>query len=622
MRTHSNHIEDYALIGDMRTGALISRDGSVDWLSLPRFDSAAVHAALLGTDQHGHWSLAPTGDEHHTQRRYRPGTLILETEWITAHGAVRVTDFMDPTSAAPQVFRIVDGLLGTVQMDTSFSPRAGYGHDRPKLGRRGSRLVASSGADAFWMDSDAPLQCVDDSWTGSFPVAAGDHVTFTLSHSTTSPDLRPAVSGLSHGSPSDPTRQLRATDAYWTGWSSRSSYRGPWETEVTQSLVLLKALTYAPTGSILAAATTSLPELVGGTRNWDYRYSWLRDATFSIQAFLAAGYLDEAIAWRSWLIDTIAADPTSLQIMYGIDGTRHLPERTLDWLPGFSGSAPVRIGNAAADQQQNDIYGEVLDTLTAIQNAGAPPATGEDDLRDQLLVAALQTWHEPDHGLWEMRGPRRHFVHSKLMSWVGLDRGITTLENHPRPGTHRRLDELRGLRDTWHQEVLDRGFHSQRRAFTQSYGSAKLDAAVLLMPAYGFMSWTDPHFVTTVEAIQRDLTEHGLVLRYATDAELANVDGVPGIEGVFLATSFWLVDALHEIGRPEEATALFERLLALRNDVGMLAEEYDPRAGHHLGNTPQAFSHAAVVTTAFRLSRNTGQLDQPATAVAVAVAVA
>jgi GH15 family glucan-1,4-alpha-glucosidase len=617
MSTISKRIEDYALIGNLRTAALVGTDGSIDWLSLPRFDSPAIFAALLGTDDHGHWVLAPTGKDRCTRRDYRPGTLILETDWTTANGAVRVTDFMDPTSPTPQVIRIVDGLVGAVQMHTQLAPRFDYGLTRPVLNRIGSRVAATSGHDALWLDTDVPVLDLDAAWDAQFTVAAGERVAFTLTHKASDatlpgePTTGQPTDQLDETVQLDPVVQLTDTGTYWNGWTSRSTYTGPWGAEVNQSLVLLKALTYAPTGSILAAATTSLPELVGGSRNWDYRYSWLRDATFTIRAFLATGHHDEAIAWRNWLANAVADDPADVRIMYGIDGTRDLPEQTLDWLPGHAGSAPVRIGNAASTQQQNDIWGEVLDTLQAMQHAGLPKHPDEEKLRSVLLEGLLATWDAPDHGLWEIRGPRRHFVHSKLMAWVGLDRSIQALEQ-PSDGAsgapldlHHtgQLEELRALRDAVHAELLTSGFDPARHSFTQSYGSGQLDAAVLLIPAYGFLPWDDPHVVATVDTVQRELTDDGLVLRYATETDRTNIDGVPGTEGVFLATSFWLADALHEIGRRGEARDLFERLLGLRNDVGLLSEEYDPGTGHHLGNTPQAFSHAAIVTTAVRLSQ-------------------
>jgi GH15 family glucan-1,4-alpha-glucosidase len=580
----TRRIEDYALIGDLRTAALVSIDGEIDWLCLPRFDSPAVFSALLGDDRHGRWSLSPTHRTRSVRRRYRTGTLVLETRWTTPDGTVAVTDLMVPNSPVPMVVRIVDGLAGTVRMQTHLTPRMGYGKDTPTLSAADGHLVARVGNDELRLESDVDLNAADASWSGDFIVTAGERIAFVLSSA-------PTVQG--------PSAALEATVAFWTEWTRRSTYTGPWEAEVTQSLIMLKALTYAPTGSILAAATTSLPEQLGGSRNWDYRYSWLRDATFTLRAFLATGYLEEAAAWRDWLIRTVIDNPCDPQIMYAVDGTAELPEQTLDWLPGHAHSAPVRVGNAAATQQQNDVWGEVLDTLFAARAAGLPDAPEQEKLERALLDTIETHWQDPDHGLWEVRGPRRHFLHSKLLAWVGVDRAVRTLEQD---GLSDRLDRLRALRSTIAREISERGYNFRRHAFTQSYGSPRLDAAVLLMPRYGFLPWDDERMITTVDAIQRDLTDQGLVLRYAATDGGHNVDGVPGSEGTFLATSFWLADALHGIGRTDEAIELFERLLSVRNDVGLLSEEYDPATGRHLGNTPQAFSHAGLITTALTLT--------------------
>jgi len=459
------------------------------------------------------------------------------------------------------------------------------------------RVVATAGTDELWLESDVHLTSAEASWSGDFSVTAGQRTAFVLSY---------AVGGRTREPTPTAEAALAATVAFWTEWAGRSTYAGPWETEVTQSLIMLKALTYAPTGSILAAATTSLPEQLGGSRNWDYRYSWLRDATFTLQAFLATGYLEEAAAWRNWLISTVIDDPCNLQIVYAVDGAAELPEHTLDWLPGHAESVPVRVGNAAATQQQNDVWGEVIDTLFAARATGLPDADGQEKLERALLDNIEAHWSDPDHGLWEIRGPRRHFVHSKLLAWVGVDRAVRTLERY---GWSARLDRLRVLRRTIAREITERGYHPRRNAFTQSYGSSRLDAAVLLMPRYGFLRWNDERMIATVDAIQQNLTDHGLVLRYAVADGRPNVDGVPGSEGTFLATSFWLADALHGIGRTGEAIDLFERLLSLRNDVGLLSEEYDPATGRHLGNTPQAFSHAGLITTALTLTAADASTD-------------
>lgn len=586
----TQQIEDYALIGDLRTAALVGRDGSVDWLCLPRFDSPAVFAALLGTARNGRWTLAPQGGGRCTRRRYRGDSLILETEWTTPDGAVRVTDFMSPTSTEPQVVRILEGLAGQVPMHTRLAPRMDYGKVVPSLHSVDGYFVGTAGPDSVWLRSDVALTATHGTLAADFVVSAGQQISFAFGHGHSTELVRPTV---------DAAADLAATETYWRKWISKCTYAGPWADAVKRSLIILKALTFAPTGGILAAATTSLPEQIGGSRNWDYRFCWLRDAAFTLQAFLATGYVEEASAWRDWLLQAVDGDPTQTQIMYAIDGTRHLPELTLDWLPGYAGSAPVRIGNGAATQRQNDVWGEVLDALHATHDAEHPPRPAEADLERALLTQLEQNWAEPDSGIWEVRGPQRHFVHSKLMAWVGVDRAVRVLENHEEDSC---LNELRDLRAEIHTEICHRGFNQSRRAFTQSYGSARLDASVLLMPRYGFLPWADARMVATVDAIQRDLTRNGLVLRYAVGNEGTNIDGIHGEEATFLACSFWLVDALHGIGRTEEATELFDRLLSLRNDVGMLSEEYDPIAGRHLGNTPQALSHASLVTTALHLA--------------------
>jgi GH15 family glucan-1,4-alpha-glucosidase len=452
------HIEDYALIGDLRTAALVGVDGAIDWLPLPRFDSPAVFAALLGDARHGRWILAPADRERCSRRR--ADTLVLETEWVTGSGAVRVTDLMVPGSSEPMVVRIVDGLVGTVAMRTHLAPRMGYGKEVPTLGTAGDRLVATVGCEELRLDLDVDLTTEVGCWTGAFTVTAGQRVTFTLAYTTGDPQP-PAT---------DAEAALAAAIAFWTEWVSRSTYTGSWVAEVRQSLIIFKALTYAPTGSILAAATTSLPEQLGGSRNWDYRYSWLRDATFVLRAFLATGHLDEVVAWRDWLIRTVLNDPAGMQIMYAVDGAADLPEQTLDWLPGHADSAPVRVGNAAANQLQIDVWGEVLDILDAARNAGLADAADQEKLERLLLDQIEAHWREPDHGLWEVRGPRRHFVHSKLLAWVGADRAVRTLEQH-QPADFHELARLRGLRDSLEEEVVDRGYDRGRRAFTQSYGS-------------------------------------------------------------------------------------------------------------------------------------------------------
>jgi GH15 family glucan-1,4-alpha-glucosidase len=585
-------IEDYALIGDLRTAALVGRDGSVDWLCLPRFDAPAVFAAMLGDADHGRWLIAPDGGGTCSRRHYRDSSLVLETEWVTADGAVKVIDFMPPTAATPGVVRIVEGIVGEVRMRVEVSPRMGYGRRTPTLRRCDDELVASADGEEVGLLADVPLLDIDGTWKGEFAVSAGQRICFTL------------VDGAPGGCRAalrESEALLTMTEAFWLDWTGRCTYDGPWEREVKQSLVFLKALTYAPTGAIVAAATTSLPELVGGARNWDYRYCWLRDSTFTLRALLDAGYVDEAVAWREWLHGALSDHEP--QIMYGIAGERDLTEQTLPWLPGFNGSAPVRAGNHAATQDQGDVWGEVLDVLEAIHAAGAPSYRGEQDLFRILVERIEETWQHADRGLWEVRGAPRHFVHSKLMAWVGADRALHAVDAGRIEGSAGRL---RALRDAIRDDVCAHGFDVASGAFTQSYGVPDLDAAALLMPRYGFLAWDDPRMVTTVSAIERHLTDDGLVLRYATDERHVNVDGLLGGEGTFLPCSFWFVDALRGLGRTADATELFERLLSLRNDVGMLSEEFDPVAGTQLGNTPQALSHAALVTSAVGLAVEPG----------------
>ena len=597
-------IEDYSLIGDLRTAALVAADGSIDWLCLPRFDSSAVFAALLGNPSNGHWALAPTTGGRCTRRGYRRDSLVLDTDWVTSEGHVRVTDFMPPTGPGGQVIRIVEGVIGQVRMRTSLALRMDYGRIAPAHRLIAGQHVAVAGDDVVWLSTGIDMTQLGNCLTAEFTVAAGERVSFVLTHTQRS-DVPPHV---------DPTGSLATTSAFWDRWIGRCTYTGPWAAAVRQSLILLKALTHAPTGGILAAATTSLPEHVGGSRNWDYRYCWLRDASFTLQAFRAAGYVDEVAAWRDWLARIIADAPSDIQIMYGVDGARHLPERTLDWLSGHGASAPVRIGNAAAGQVQNDVWGEALDALC---RADAPRRSSDREIHHMLLEHLEASWQDPDNGIWEVRGPRRHFVHSKAMAWVGVDRVVRALEEEM--ADPEALRRLRSVRRTIHDEICHRGFNTSLRSFTQCYGSGRLDASVLLLPRYGFLPWTDPRIVGTVDAVQRHLTRDGLVLRYAVGAQRHNCDGIPGSEGAFLACSFWLADALHGIGRIDEAEALFDRLLSLRNDVGMLSEEYDVATGHHLGNTPQAFCHAGVVTTALRLSR---QVVEPGAAGVVSLSSA
>jgi GH15 family glucan-1,4-alpha-glucosidase len=579
-------IEDYAIIGDLHTAALVSTEGSIDWLCLPRFDSPACFAALVGDEDNGRWRVAPAGATRCTRRRYRPDTLILETEWETDSGSVRVTDFMPVRDQAADLVRVVEGLSGTVRMESDLVLRFDYGHVVPWVTRdeRGIRAVA--GPDAVVVTTPAPLQGRDMHTVSEFTVDEGERIPFVMTWYPS--HLRPPSSV-------DALNALESTDGFWDTWSRASKANGPHREAVQRSLITLKALTYVPTGGIVAAATTSLPEQLGGPRNWDYRYCWLRDATLALQSLLTAGYTSEAKAWRDWLLRAVAGDPATLQIMYGLDGTRRLPEAALDWLSGYADSTPVRVGNAAADQLQLDVWGEVLDGL-ALTRASVKNGDDESwDLQCALIEHVRKIWHEPDNGLWEMRGPRRHFTHSKVMVWVAADRMVRAVERYGLPGP---VDEWKKLRTAVRRDILKNGYDADRNTFVQSYGSTELDAALLQIPRVGFLPGDDRRVIGTIEAIQRDLTEDGFVLRYRPQAA---DDGLPGGEGVFLACSFWLVDALIGAGRRDEATKLFERLLTLRNDVGILSEEWDPKSHRQLGNTPQAFSHFALVRSGFHL---------------------
>ncbi|WP_030759470.1 glycoside hydrolase family 15 protein [Streptomyces sp. NRRL F-2664] len=586
-------IEDYALIGDLMTSALVGRDGSIDWLCLPRFDSAACFARLLGDEENGHWRIAPLGaadGERCTRRAYVDGTLVLESYWETETGTVKVIDFMPQRDVAPDVVRIVEGVSGTVRMLSTLRLRFDYGHAVPWVRRIDGERVAVAGPDSAWFRSEPPVRTwgEDNSTRSQFPVTAGRRVAFVL---TWHPSHEPRPE------PTDPIEALECSLSDWRAWASLCRYDGPHKEAVVRSLITLKALTYAPTGGIVAAATTSLPEELGGVRNWDYRYCWLRDSTLTLGSLLTSGFLDEARAWREWLLRAVAGAPADLQIMYGIAGERRIPECELPWLRGFASSTPVRVGNAAVDQLQLDVYGEVIDSLHLARSAGLPAEAHSWRIQLALLDFLEQNWQRPDEGLWEVRGPRRHFVHSKVMAWVAADRAVRTLESDPSlPGE---VNRWRAMRDAVHRDVCDKGFDPERGTFTQYYGSRELDAATLLIPRVGFLPPDDPRVCGTVEAVRAELGRSGLVRRYSTaDTD----DGLPGDEGAFLACSFWLADALYLTGREDEARALFERLLTVCNDVGLLAEEYDPVSGRQLGNFPQAFSHVALVNTALTLA--------------------
>ncbi|MEU3607359.1 glycoside hydrolase family 15 protein [Streptomyces sp. NPDC035033] len=587
----TRRIDDYALIGDLQTAALVGRDGSIDWLCLPRFDSAACFAALLGDEDNGHWRIAPTGATACTSRRYAEDSLVLETYWETRTGTVKVTDFMPQRDRAPDVVRIVEGLSGRVEMNSVLRLRFDYGSIVPWVRRSEGHRVAVAGPDAVWLRSEPPVKTWGQQYAtcSAFTVAAGERVAFVLTWHP-SHERRPALV--------DPHEALEHSLADWREWVGRCAYRGPYRAAVVRSLITLKALTYAPTGGIVAAPTTSLPEEIGGVRNWDYRACWLRDSSLTLGALLAAGYAEEAAAWRDWLLRSVAGDPADLQIMYGPAGERRLPETSLPWLRGYADSLPVRIGNAAVEQFQLDVYGEVMDTLYLARAAGIPAERHAWNLQLSLLGFLESHWRDPDEGLWEVRGPRRHFTHSKVMAWVAADRAVRTLEDDPSlPGEP---DRWRALRDEIHADVCAKAYDPVRNTFTQSYGSRELDAATLLIPRVGFLPPDDPRVVGTVDAVRAELTHEGFLRRYSPDS--GAVDGLPGREGTFLVCSFWLADALRTTGREAEARELFERLVELTNDVGLLAEEYDPATGRQLGNFPQAFSHIGLVGTALALA--------------------
>jgi GH15 family glucan-1,4-alpha-glucosidase len=580
-------IEDYALIGDTHTAALVGSDGSIDWICLPRFDSAACFAALLGEPQHGRWLIAPAEPVTRVTRRYRPGTLVLETEFTTASGVVRLVDCMPPVESIPNVLRQVEGVSGRVPMRMELVIRFDYGWIVPWVRRVDGTVVAVAGPDALALHTPADVHGEDLRTVSDFMVNAGDRVPFLLSwfpsHESPPMDL-------------DVDTAIDDAERWWRAWSDRCTYRGEWREAVISSLVTLKALTYLPTGGIVAAPTTSLPEALGGVRNWDYRYCWLRDATFTLYALILGGYRDEAVAWRDWLLRAVAGSPSQMQILYGVSGERRLDEQTIEWLPGYERSAPVRIGNRAVTQLQLDVYGEVNDALHQARKAGIPPDRYAWSVQGKLLEFLETAWMEPDEGIWEVRGPRQHFTHSKMMAWVAFERAVRSIERFGLDGP---ADRWRHLRDTIHAEVCARGYDANRGAFTQAYGSHALDASLLMMPLVGFLPATDPRVLGTVRAIERELVEDGLVLRYRTHE---TDDGLPPGEGVFLPCSFWLADNYALAGRTDDARALFEHLLSLRNDVGLLAEEYDPRAQRLLGNFPQAFTHVGLVNTAYNLT--------------------
>ena len=581
-------IEDYALLSDTQSAALVSRDASIDWTCFPRFDSGACFARLVGTPENGRWQIAPRSGCRPLRRAYRPGTLVLDTDLAGDGGAIRVSDCMPPRGRAPDIVRVVEGLEGEVQVRMELVIRFDYGRVVPWVRTVDGALRVVAGPDALQLFGDVETHGEDLRTVAEFTLRKGERRSFVLTWypSWESPPRR-----------LDPVAELASTEEWWREWSSRCRYDGPWKEAVLTSLLVLKGLTYDPTGGIVAAPTTSLPEAMGGERNWDYRFCWLRDATLTLYALLLAGYRDEAAKWRDWLLRAVAGDVTQLQIMYGIAGERHLAERELSWLSGYGGSRPVRVGNAAAGQLQLDVAGEVMDALYQARRIGVPPDEWSWGLQQKLLEWLEGAWHEPDEGIWEVRGGRRHFTYSKVMAWVAFDRGVKTIEALSRDGP---LQRYRAQRDAIHADVCARGWSAQKRAFTQSYGDEALDASALMIPIVGFLPVSDERVRSTVAAIERELLQDGFVLRYRTDTPSA--DGLSGREGAFLACSFWLADVYSLMGRVQEGRQLFERLLSVRNDLGLLSEEYDPIARRQLGNFPQAFSHLALVNTAFNLT--------------------
>lgn len=583
-------IEDYAFLSDTQTGALVSRDGCVDWLCFPRFDSGACFAALLGDRDNGRWRFSPKDKVIKTERRYRNHTLILETDIETASGAVRLVDFMPPRGENPDIIRIVEGLRGQVDLQMELIIRFEYGKVVPWVRKKHGGLEAIAGPDGLILRTPIETHGKDLTTVAEFTVKKGEKIPFVLTWFK------------SHEEPPKPVtadHALRDTEEFWSGWSDRCHRKTRWEDAIVQSLVVLKGLTYAPTGGLVAAATTSLPEEIGGVRNWDYRYCWLRDATFTLIAFMNAGYTEEAKQWREWLLRAIAGMPSQMQIMYGVHGERRLDEFEVPWLGGYENSKPVRVGNAASTQFQLDVFGEVLAAMHRAHVEGIENDENDWALQEGLMKFLESNWHKPDYGIWEVRGEPKHFTHSKMMAWLAFDRAIKLAEAC-NCAVAENLDRWQKTRDQIHREVCERGYNPSKNAFTQYYGADGMDASLLIMPLISFLPVSDPRVVGTIEAIERELLVDGFVLRYRPERE--HVDGLPGTEGVFLPCSFWLANCLHLIGRKKEARELFERLLGLRNDLGLLSEEYSPGLKRQLGNFPQAFSHVALVNTALLLS--------------------
>ncbi|MCL4448443.1 MAG: glycoside hydrolase family 15 protein [Actinobacteria bacterium] len=590
-------IEDYGIIGDTHTVALVGKDGSIDWLCLPRFDSDPCFAKLLGDSTNGYWKIAPQGDIKEVHRSWAGDSLVLQTDWVSETGSVRVIDCMPIRETHPEVVRLVEGVSGTVPMRMELVMRFGFGSVVPWVHRQDGLLTAIAGPDALSLWTEVRTKGKDFTTVSEFNVSAGQRVPFILSWYP-SHELPPR--------PVDAYYVVKDTEMWWNEWAALCGYQGKWRDFVIRSLITLKALTYAPTGGIVAAATTSLPEVIGGSRNWDYRFCWLRDATLTLASLMRAGYYDEAIAWRDWLLRAVAGDPSKLQIMYGPSGERRLEEWTVDWLSGYEGSKPVRAGNAASNQYQLDVYGEVMSTLHEARVAGIKVDDPAWALQQTMMDFIETGWKQPDEGIWEVRGPRRHFTHSKVMAWVAVDRAVKAVEECHLDGP---LAKWKELRAQIHSEVSTQGWNPTKGAFTQYYGSDELDASLLMIPMVGFLPPNDYRVKSTVKAIMAELTQDGFVMRYKTQGDGGTngeasgaVDGLQGGEGAFLACSFWLVDNLDLMGRRAEATALFDRLMQLPNELGLLSEEYDPVAKRLVGNFPQAFSHVSLVNSAYNLT--------------------
>jgi GH15 family glucan-1,4-alpha-glucosidase len=585
-------IEDYAMIGDRHTAALVSRGGSIDWLCLPRFDSGACFAALLGGPEHGRWLVSPLDGQARVKRAYREGTLVLDTTFEDGRGAVTLTDCMPLRDGGPpRLVRVVRGIRGRFRMRTELVIRFDYGSVVPWVRKSGHGMVAIAGPDALYFESDVPLHGEDFKTVGEFEMSEGQSVTLSLTWQKSHLPRPPRI---------DIAALIVETQRRWETWATRCTYTGPWRGLVLQSLVTLAGLSDTMTGGIVAAPTTSLPESVHGVRNWDYRYCWLRDATFTLMALVANGFHDEARAWREWLLRAVAGDPSKLQILYAVDGRRRIDEQEIPWLPGYDGAKPVRVGNAASEQRQLDVYGEVLDSTYQCRHLGLESEHDSGDLMEKLLEFLETRWVEPDEGIWEMRGPQRQFTHSKVMAWLAFDRGVRLVQEFGSSGP---VERWRALRSTIHDDVCRSGFDAERGAFVQYYGSKRLDASLLMIPLVGFLPASDARVQGTARAIEAHLLDRGLVRRYDNHPD---IDGLPDGEGVFLPCSFWLADNWALMGRTEDARRLFERLGGLCNDVGLLSEEYDVNTGHLAGNFPQAFSHVSLVNTAHNLSHPSG----------------